>query len=81
MSNPRQRAIKLAVEILGSEAAACERFGALPSELHSWIAGTPPVTALMQALDIILDDPALAARYAVTLRDEEKKTRRATGGR
>lgn len=78
MANPRQRALKLALQILGSEIAACDTLRARAAELRSWVSeeATPPVEVLMRALDVILEDPALAARYAVKLaaKDEEQLT-------
>jgi hypothetical protein len=76
MSNPRQRALKLALRVLSSETAACDRLGASALELQLWLSGdvTPPVEVLMRALDVILDDPALAARHAITLAAHEKES-------
>lgn len=77
MSNPRQRALRLAVQILKDD--ACASLGTTPDELNAWLTGfaTPPVQVLMRALDVILDDPALAARHAVTLAAEERSLRTA----
>ena len=48
---------------------------ATASELKQWLSGevAPPVEALMRVLDVILDDPALAARHAVLLGAQEKE--------
>src|SRR2546423_7655741 len=64
VSNPRQRALILAVQMLGGEAAASDTLDTSTGELSSWLGGRldPPVSLLMRALDVILDDPAFAAR-------------------
>jgi hypothetical protein len=75
VSNPSLRAIKLAVRILGGEAEACSLLRATAAELQLWLSGetAPPVEALMRVLDVILDDPALAARHAVLLAAHDKE--------
>ena len=77
MLNPAQRALKLAVRILGGEAAACSRLRATAAELEVWLAGqaVPPSEVLMRVLEVILDDPPLSARHAVILAAQEKEAR------
>ena len=63
------RALKLAVSMLGGEAAAREFLRAKAEELALWTSGQeePSAIVLKRALDLILDDPALAARHAALL--------------
>jgi hypothetical protein len=61
--------LKLAVSMLGSEPTAREFLRAKAEELARWTSGQeePPAMVLKRALDLILDDPALAARHAALL--------------
>jgi hypothetical protein len=74
VSNPRHRALKLAVHVLGGSAAASDVLHAGTTDLDLWLASNtePPVEVLMRALDVILQDPALAARHAVLLGAQDK---------
>ena len=65
----------MAVRILGGEAEARGMLRATAAELKQWLSGeaAPPVEALMRVLDVILEDPALAARHAVLLTAQEKE--------
>jgi hypothetical protein len=74
VSNPRQRALKLAVHVLGGSTAASDVLQVGSRDLELWLASNiePPVDVLMRALDVILQDPALAARHAVLLGAQDK---------
>jgi hypothetical protein len=65
----------LAVRILGGEAEACSLLRATAAELRQWLSGeaAPPVETLLRAFDLILEDPALAARHAVLLTAQDKE--------
>lgn len=64
-----RRTVMLAVEMCGTKAAACDALEVTERELNRWIGGgeTVPDPILVRALNLILDDPALAQRKAAQL--------------
>lgn len=56
---PYADALKTAMAAVGGEKELAERLGVRADELHAWVdgSGTPPLSAFLEALDVIAAGP------------------------